>query len=302
MSRLQQVKVFMAVLSAGCALTLAACSAGPRSAAPAADNGPSGNQLSVQGSDTMAKLVENWAADYQKAHPQSKITVQSGDTGSGIKALVARRINVAAASRELTPEENMQAHDAGVRLMRLMVARDAVAVIVSPANPVGSVTLDDLKAIYSGKLTNWSQLKGKAAAQANFPIVALGREITSGTGAFLREQVLHGEEFGSNVKLLSSTSDVVDTVEKQKGAVGFIGISQAEEAGKKVKVVTVRLNAAADDDAKEDTINGVDYPLSRPLYMYCDVNAGELTKSFIEFCKSAEGQKSVKKLGFLPLF
>ena len=281
---------------------LVGCANSSKSSTAAVSNGPSGNQLTVQGSDTMAKLVQAWTLDYMKAHGQAQINVRSGDTGSGIRALIDRQINVAAASRELTEAESMLSHDKGVRLMRTMVARDAVAVIVSTANPIASLTLPDLKGIYAGTITNWNQIKGYPAKKVDAPIMVLGREISSGTGEFLREEVLNGQEYGANVKLLTSTSEVVDTVENNAGAIGFVGISQAESAGKKVKVVAVRLNAQANDDAKEDTVTGSDYPLSRPLYMYCDANGGELTKSFVEYCKSAQGQVAVKKLGFLPLY
>jgi len=279
---------------------LAACGGG-KSSTPAMTNGPSGTQLTVQGSDTMAKLVQAWSLDYMKSHKTARIDVKSGDTGSGINALINRHINVAAASRELTDAERMIARDMGVRLQRTMVARDAVAVIVSPSNPIASLTLPDLKAIYAGTITNWNQIKGYPTSKTNVAISVLGREISSGTGAFLREEVLNGQEYGSNVRLLTSTAEVVDTVESNPAAIGFVGIAQAEEAGKKVKVLAVRLNAQADNDIKEISVTGSDYPLSRPLYMYADLNGGELTKSFVEYCKSADGQVAVKKLGFLPL-
>jgi len=300
-SYLRQQCLVGVVVSLGAVFALASCGSAPRGSA-GLSNGPSGTQLIVQGSDTMAKLVQAWSLDFMKSHKNAQIDVRSGDTGSGISALIDRRINVAAASRELTSAESMVAHDKGVRLLRTMVARDAVAVIVSPSNPVASLTLPDLKAIYAGTITKWSQIKGYPAGKGDKTIVVLGREISSGTGEFLREEVLNGQEYGSNVKLLDSTSEVVDTVETSPEAIGFVGISHAEAAGKKVKVVAVRLNAQADDDAKEDTIMGSDYPLSRPLFLYCDSNSGELTKSFVEYCKSAEGQVAVKKLGFLPLY
>jgi len=291
-----------ALLALAAVFVMGACGNSSKSSTAPVTNGPGGNQLTVQGSDTMAKLVQAWTLEYMKAHAQAQINVRSGDTGSGIRALIDRQINVAAASRELTEAESMIAHDKGVRLMRTMVARDAVAVIVSAANPIPSITLPDLKSIYAGTTTKWNQIKGYPATKGDAPIMVLGREISSGTGEFLRENVLNGQEYGANVKLLTSTDEVVDMVENNVGAIGFVGISHAEAAGKKVKIVAVRLNAQADDDAKEDTVTGSDYPLSRPLYMYCDANGGELTKSFVEYCKSAQGQVAVKKLGFLPLY
>jgi ABC-type phosphate transport system substrate-binding protein len=100
---------------------------------------------------------------------------------------------------------------------------------------------------------------------------------------------------------MPSSEAVIASVEKQKEAIGFVGMSQAKLAAQKIKVVTIKLNASSPSEVKEDSITGSDYPLSRPLYLYFDAAGGDLTKSFVEFCKSDDGQKIVQDMGFMTL-
>ncbi len=202
-------------------ILLAACSA---------SHNPGSNTLIVQGSDTMEKMVRAWSVAFMKAHPQAKITVQSGDTGIGIKDLIGGKINIAAASRELTADEDSKAHAGLVHLTRTMVAKDAVAIIVGPKNPVTTLTMTQLKGIFGGEIKKWSQIKSEPSTQDDSDILVLGREASSGTADYLREHILAGKEFGAAVKLMPSSESVIDSVEKQKEAVGFVGMSQAERA------------------------------------------------------------------------
>ncbi len=263
--------------------------------------GSGGKTLTVQGSDTMEKMVRAWSAAYIKAHPDIQISVQTGDTGIGIKDLIDGKINVAAASRELSDEENGKAHGKAVHLSRTMVAKDAVAIIVGPNNPVSTMTMEQLKGVFSGEIKNWSQISGDAKSKSAGDILVLGRETSSGTASYLRDHVLEGKAFGAAVKLMPSSEAVIDAVEKQREAVGFVGMPQAEQAGSKVKVVSVRLNNASPKEAKEDTLSGSDYPLERPLYLYANTGGGDLSRSFVDFCRSADGQAIVKEMGFITV-
>ena len=188
-----------------------------------------------------------------------------------------------------------------MHLRRTMVAKDAVAVIVGPKNPVSVLTIDELKGIFSGEMTKWAQIKSTPVPHGDTTIVVLGRELSSGTGDYLREHVLGGQPFGANVKLMPTSDAVIDAVEKQKEAIGFVGMPQAQKAGGKIKVVTLRLNASSPMEDQEDRLTGNDYPLSRPLYLYCDEASGEITKSFVAFCRSKDGQKIAQDMGFMTL-
>jgi phosphate transport system substrate-binding protein len=276
----------------------------------AADKGGSGQKIVVQGSDTMAQMVRAWAAAFGAAHPGSLVEMQTADTGAGIAQLIDGKINIAAASRDLTEAELALAHEKRVHLSRNMVAKDAVAIIVSAHNPVVDLTMDELKGIFGGSLSRWSQIKSLPAAGQDKPIVVIGREANSGTGEYLREHVLDNKTFGKHIKVLPSSEAVIAAVEKQTDAIGFVGMSQAEQAGNKVKVVTVRLNDSS--PAAEKMTGGApggvgnDYPLTRPLYLYYDPaqdtnHFDNGAKSFVDFCKSDAGQKIARETGFMVI-
>jgi phosphate transport system substrate-binding protein len=286
---------------AGVAISLSSCSGGHHDQGAKGADDDGGKRLTVQGSDTMDGMVRAWSAAFIKLHPEVHIVVQNGDTGSGIKDLIEAKVNLAAASREITADENTQAHASKVHLARSMVAKDAVALIVGPKNPVKSLTMDELKGIFSGTIAKWSQVKSKPAPAGDAAITVLGREASSGTGDYLREHVLGGKPFADTVKLMTSSQAVIDAVEKDAEAIGFVGMSQAERAGAKIKVLSIKLAASSPTDVSEEGLTGKNYPLERPLYLYSVETSGDLTKSFVEFCKSADGQKIVQDMGFMTL-
>jgi phosphate transport system substrate-binding protein len=291
----------MLTLLVGGAVFVTGCNGDHHAAAVATFGSTGAKVLTVQGSDTMEKMVRAWSLAFMKVHPDVRVVVQSGDTGTGIKGLIDHKISLAAGSRELTADEDTSAHAKAVHLTRTMVAKDAVAVIVGPNNPITLLTMDELKGIFVGDITKWAQIKSSPAAQVESSIIVLGREASSGTGDFLREHVLGGKPFAAGVKLMPSSESVIDAVEKQNQAIGFVGMSQAEQAGKKVKVVTIKLNSASLNQPREDSLTGSDYPLSRPLYLYFDAAGDGLTQSFVEYCKSSDGQAIVKEMGFITL-
>jgi len=291
--------VFVQATILVCALfALAACA---NFSSGIGDGADSHSHIVVQGSDTMEKMVRAWAKAFIKLHPEVKIEVRSGDTGSGIEQLISAKINLAAASRQLTADEHTQAHDKGVHLSRTMVAKDSVAIIVGPQNLLEAITIDELKGVFSGRITKWTELKNVPELKDKNEIVVLGREASSGTGDYLREHILGGQPFGPRVKLMASSESVIEAVEKQKEAIGFVGMSQAERAGSKIKVVKLLLDASSPQNSGGASITGADYPLSRPLYLYCNVAGDRLTKTFVEFCQSDEGQKIVKDMGFVSV-
>ncbi|MBU6454227.1 MAG: PstS family phosphate ABC transporter substrate-binding protein [Cyanobacteria bacterium REEB67] len=291
----------LALFVAAAALSTGGCSS---------DKGGTGQKIVVQGSDTMAQMVRAWSAAFGAAHPGCLVEMQTADTGAGIAQLIDGKINIAAASRDLTETELALAHEKRVHLSRNMVAKDAVAIVVSANNPIIDLTMDELKGIFSGGVNRWSQIKSLPAAGQDKPIVVIGREANSGTGEYLREHVLDNKPFGPHIKVLPSSEAVIAAVEKQKEAIGFVGMSQAEQAGDKVKVVTVRLNdsSPAAEKVTGGATGGVgnDYPLTRPLYLYYDPaqdtnHFGNGAKSFVDFCKSDAGQKIARGIGFMVI-
>ena len=303
---------FLLLLSCVCAFAvgLAGCSATDKQLNPAGGktggDAASSKKMVVQGSDTMAKMVRGWAGAFIKIYPEMTIDVQSADTGAGISNLIDGKINLAAASRELTAVEQELAHQKRVRLSRSMVAKDAVAIVVGPDNAIVALTMEELKGIFSGTLKRWSQIKSLPVAGQDRPIVVIGRETSSGTGDYLRAHILAGKPFGPHIKLMPSSDAVIAVIQKQNDAIGFVGMSQAQQAAQKVKVVQVKLNDASPAAEKGNSLSGNDYPLTRPLYLYYapmrdSTQFDGSAKRFVDFCMSADGQKIAQDMGFMVI-
>ncbi len=278
----------LVALVLGIALALALTGCGRASS----DGGAAGEltgSLTVQGSDTMVNLAQAWAEAFQNDNPGVTISVTGGGTGTGIAALVNGTVDFANASREMKAEEKQQAADAGVDPVETEVAKDGIAVLVNPANPVADLTVEQLGSIYRGEITNWKDVGGN-----DKPIVLLGRDTSSGTYEFFKEAVVGKDaEYAKAMKNLQSSQAIVDEVSKNADAIGYVGLGY-ENA--QIKPVTVGGIAAT-----VDTVLDGSYPLSRGLYMYSNGKADGAKKAYLDWILSDAGQKLVADQGFVPL-
>jgi len=133
----------------------------------------------------MVNLALAWAEAYTAQHPEVSIAVTGGGSGTGIAALINGTVDIANASREMKPEEVAEARARGIEPVQHVVARDAIAVVVHPDNPVDRLTIPQLAAIFTGEITNWQEVGGE-----DRPIVLLSRESNSGTYMYFLEQVV----------------------------------------------------------------------------------------------------------------
>jgi phosphate transport system substrate-binding protein len=237
----------------------------------------------VKGSDTMVVLAQRWAEAWMKRQPTKKIQVTGGGSGTGIAALINGTTDVANASRSLKAEEKAKLPGA----VETIVARDGVAIYVNTANPIESLTVEQLKGIYLGDIKNWKEVGGKDAR-----IVLYSRENSSGTYVFVKEHVLKNEDFAAEAQTLPGTAAVVNAVSKEKNGIGYGGGAYARGV-KELKIEGIA-------PTKEAVLSGK-YPLARPLFVYTKgAPAGEV-KEYVDFCLSAAGQKIVSEVGYFPV-
>ncbi len=247
--------------------------------------------LTIKGSDTMVQLSQGWAQEFMKTHPDISITVTGGGSGTGISALKNKATDIANSSRPMKDEEKAEVGD----VKEFIVAQDALAIIVHPSNPVIELTMDQLKDIYTARVTNWNQLGAPEQK-----IVINSRETSSGTYVFFQEHVLGKETpFASTALLQPSTSQIVDNVGQDRGGIGYVGLGYLNE---KVKVVKIRKDAATPgvQAAAENVLNKT-YPLARPLYNYTAGEPGPAAKTYLDWVMGPEGQAVVTKLDFVPI-
>lgn len=269
----------------------------PSGSGSAATSGGSQGSVAVKGSDTMVHLVTAWAEAYMKANPGKQISVTGGGSGTGIAALLNGTTDICASSRDLSEEERKTAQEKNLNLVDTTVARDALSIIVNPKNPVNELTLEQLEKIYTGAITNWSELGG-----VDERIVVTSRESSSGTYMFFLEHVLKKKDYTKDALLLPATSAIVQSVADTSGAIGYVGLGYAQGAGDKVKTVGIKAtpDAPVVMPSTETVLSG-EYSISRPLYLVVANQPAGAVKEFLDFCTSAEGQAIVEREGYVKV-
>ena len=152
------------------------------------------NAQRIKGSDTVLPVAQQTAERFMNQHPDARVTVTGGGTGVGISALMDNTTDIAMASRPIKFSEKMKIKEAGQDVDEIIVAYDALAVVVHPSNPVKQLTRQQLEDIFRGKITNWKQVGGD-----DRKIVVYSRETSSGTYEFFKESVLKNKNYMSEV-------------------------------------------------------------------------------------------------------
>ena len=258
------------------------------------------NSIQVKGSDTMVNLGQAWAEKYMEKKSSSFIAVTGGGSGTGLASLISGTCDIAMSSRNIKEKEIALAKQKGINPNEIKVALDGIAVVVNPNNPVSKLTIDQLAAIFTGKIANWKELGGK-----DEKIVILSREVNSGTHVYLKEHVLRKndpnskEEFASSALLLSSSQAIADEVAGNSAAIGYYGMGYIS---KKQKPLSIAKDEKSEYETPtiENVINGK-YPISRPLFLYTNGTPEGTIKEFIDFTLSKEGQDIVLATDFVPI-
>lgn len=282
-------------------LGLALTGCGPST--PATAGQPQTNDtiyIENKGSDTIVNLALAWAELYQTEHPEVRISVTGGGSGTGIAALINGTVDIANASRKIKEEEITAAEAHGAKPVEFVVARDAIAVIVNQANPVSKLTLQQVSDIYSGKIKNWKQVGGE-----DRPIVKLSRETNSGTHVYFLEVVLRlGKKddktlFSTDTLLLPSSEGITSEVRENPNAIGYDGLGYVTPD---LKVIAVaKDNTSGYIIPSAVSVNDGLYPIARDLYMYTSGEPTGGVKAYLDWILSAEAQKVVTELGFVPI-
>lgn len=248
----------------------------------------------------MVNLALAWAEAYKTVRPDVLISVTGGGSGTGITALVNKTVDIANASRAIKPEEIAAVEATGVEPVEFIVARDAIAVIVNPANPVSQLTLEQISAIYSGEINNWKEVGGD-----DRPIVRLSRETNSGTHVYFLETVLRlGKKenktlFSPDTLMLPSSEGITTEVRDNPNAIGYDGLGYVIP---QVKVVAIARNPGEPYILPSAaTVNDKTYPIARDLYMYTAGQPTQVEKDYLDWILSSDAQKIVTELGFVPI-
>jgi len=247
-----------------------------------------GNKLTMTGSTTVLPIAQAGAEAFMDANPDCDITVRGGGSGVGIAALLSKSTDIANSSRMIKAKEIAAAKGNGINPVGYAIANDGIAIIVHKNNSVSNLTAQQLKDIYTGKISNWKQVGGPS-----LPIVVVSRDIASGTFEVFNEKALKGSKVKDGALMLASNNAVASTVAETPGAIGYAGLGYLTSSVKDVKI-----NGIA---PTEKTVKSGEYLLARKLYMYTNGKATGWVAKFIGWLQTDAGQALVVKNGFISI-
>ena len=250
--------------------------------------------ITIKGSDTMVLLGQRWAEVYMKKNPGVKIQVTGGGSGTGIAALINGTTDICESSRPMKDKEKDSIKEKfGKGPKEIPVAVDGLAIYLHNSNPVTEFSLQQLRDIYTGRITNWKDVGGKDAK-----IILYSRENNSGTYAYFKEHVLENKDFHPNAQTLPGTAAVVNAVAKDPKAIGYGGIAYH----KGIRTVKVKKDASSPAvEPTMETVLGGTYPISRNLFWYVPQDSNSEVQKLVAWVLSTEGQNIVKDVGYYPL-
>lgn len=247
-------------------------------------------KIVIKGSTTVLPIAQKVAEAYMKQNPDIKISISGGGSGNGIKALIDGSTDIADSSRFIKGKEVKLALEKGSYPVPFAVAYDCIVPVVHPSNSIVNITMAQLKDIYMGKIKNWKELGGP-----DRPVVVISRDTSSGTYEVWSKKVMAKKRVYPGALLQASNGAIVQTVSKNKNAIGYIGIGYMNKDVKPLMVNRIVGSAAT-------TLNGT-YPISRPLFMFTPGWPKGEVLNFINFVINPnKGQKYVAEAGFVPLY
>ncbi len=245
-------------------------------------------KIVLAGSTTVLPVAQKAAEVYMQKNSSADISVRGGGSGVGISSIIQGTCDIGNASRAIKTSELEIAAAAGKDVKAHVVAMDGIAVIVNPANNVTALTATQVKGIFTGKISDWSEVGGNPGK-----IVVISRDSSSGTFEAFGELALKKEKVRTDALLQASNQAVASTIARTPDAIGYVGLGFMSEGVKAVEYEGVM-------PSKEVVLTGK-YKLGRPLFMYTNGAPQGLAKEFLDFVKSAEGQMIAEEEGFVGL-
>ncbi|MBN1327176.1 MAG: PstS family phosphate ABC transporter substrate-binding protein [Candidatus Cloacimonetes bacterium] len=245
-------------------------------------------KITITGSTTVLPIAQATAEIFMNQNPDINISVRGGGSSVGIASIIAGTVDIGNASRHIKTKEITTARENGVNPNEIVVANDGIAIVLHKDNPINNLTVQQIKDIYTGNISNWKDLGGPS-----MPIVVISRDVSSGTFEVFNELVLGGSKAVDSALMLASNNAVVSTIAGTPGAIGYAGLGYVNETVKAISVNNVM--------PSKQTIQNRSYPIARTLHMYTNGAPKGVVKEYIDFVLSAEGQELVEEQGFISV-
>lgn len=258
--------------------------------------------VQIKGSDTMVNLMQILAEEYMDKNPGIAFAVLGGGSGTGITALINRTCDIASHSREWRQKELDLAWEKGVKPRIFVVSIDGLAIIVNEKNPVNSLSIAQVGAIYRGEIKNWKML-----GPYDRPISLYGRQSNSGTYVFMQEHVLGNKNYSTDMKEMNGNAQIIESIIQDEGGIGYVGVGYIVDKDGKIrkglKVLTISKGHGGQTFSPLDksAVESGAYPIARPLYISTNGKPAAGIARFIAWISGDEGQKIVEREGFYTI-
>jgi phosphate transport system substrate-binding protein len=277
---------------AGCLLVLAGSGCGEEGTG--GRGAATGDTVVVVSEPEMARTVRAIADEFVRQYPGNRVRVEAGGARDAMGALFAATAQVAVIGREISDEERDAARRGRIAIEATRWARDGLAMVVHPSNPVETIAFDDLHEIYSGKLTSWAALGGNDRR-----IVPVVQRTETGTTQFFVDRVLAGERFTAPAVVADDDSSVAARVARDPAAIGFVSLPFASQGVKALAVSAVKGMPYVDLDAQ--TVYEGRYPLTRYENVVLRTPSSTGAEDLNTFLCSTDGQRKVLEAGYVPV-
>jgi len=263
---------------------------------------PAKKMIQVKGSDTMVNLVQILAEEFMAKNPGTAIAILGGGSGTGITGLINQTCDVANHSREWKPKEIDQAWEKGVSPRFFVIGVDGLSVIVNEKNPLNSLSMAQVGALYRGEIRNWKIVGGTDKA-----VFLYGRQSNSGTYVFMQEHVLGNKNYSTDMKEMNGNAQIIESVLQDQGGVGYVGVGYLYDKDGKIrkglKILTISMTEGGEAYSPLDkaAVDSGKYPIARPLYQATNGKPSGDVAKFIAWETGPEGQAIVEREGFFTI-
>lgn len=257
------------------------------------------NVLKIKGSDTEVNISVLLAEAYFLQHSHTPISISGGGSGLGIASLMNGLADIANSSRPMNSEEEDLFKEKNIDIIPYVFAYDALAIIAHPSVSGDSLSIEEIKQIFNGNITDWQQLGLK-----KMPLTIYGRQNNSGTNAYLKKKL--GIEFSLHTKEMNGNAQIIEAVKVDKGGIGYVGagyvLKNGKQADTSIKILKVYTPASkAFSPLDYDAVMSQQYYFQRPLFQYILKSSYEKAKPILEFERSEIGQKIIVSNGYFPI-
>ena len=245
--------------------------------------------IAINGSTTVLPVMQKAAENFMAVNPDVALTISGGGSGNGIKALTDGLCQIAMSSRDMKANETELAKSKGVNPVRIPIAVDALLPAVHPSNGVVQLSVDQLRGIYAGTITNWKEVGG-----SDKKIAVISRDTSSGTYETWDEKIMNKEKVTPSALLQASNGAVVQAVSKNPNAIGYIGFGYLDKSVKGLNIGELKATPGS-------ALSG-QWPIARELYIFINGEPKGTIKKLVDYLLDPQkGQKAVLEVGFIPL-